>query len=167
MAKFFDGIKHIVTSIRNLPELMNENQALRQLYQQSNFSGGLVPGQYYRVVDPGTGNCKGYSAVCLCGKEHRIYSLSAVFAQELRCPACKMEINLLKKIGACDAAGNLLVKTQEVEALVAKLPVRPVMSEKQPQFFSTDDDGGSQGGGGAASDNWSGNPPLGSDGRWV
>jgi len=146
MAKFFDKVKHIATSIKNLPELLNENAALRQLYQQSNICQGLVPGQYYRAVDPGTGNVKGYSCVCLCGKENRIYSLSAIFAQELQCPTCKMEINLLKKIGAVDASGKMLVKVQEIEAMVAKLPVRPVLQEQSGTRFLPSDGGASDDG---------------------
>ena len=149
MANFLSKMKTVITSIKNLPELLNERDALKRLYEQSNICQGLVPGNYYQSVDPGTGNVKGYSAVCLCGKENRIHSLHEVFAQDLACPTCKMEINILKKLGAVDAEGKLLITVQEVRRLLSKLPVRPAVVEKRTPFLSTDggDSGGDSGSG--------------------
>lgn len=145
--------------IQQLRQERGELAALRQLYGKD-VAVGLIPGRYYQQVDSGTGNCKGVSYVCHCGQEYRLLSIFECFRQGYRCPNCKDEINVLKYVGATDAQGVIKVKAQELEALLSKLPVRPVgVGESATQFLPSDD--------GGSDIAWQGKPPLGSDGRWI
>jgi hypothetical protein len=119
--------------LRNIQQMYGELSALRQLYDPNNTKGGLVPGKYYQQVDPANGNIKGMSCVCLCGNEYRMLSMFECFRQGYKCSQCRMDLNVLRFVGAVDASGKFLVKAQELEGLLRKLPVRPVgISDVKP-----------------------------------
>lgn len=164
MANFLQDIAYnVVGLIPGVKQIRGERAALQQMYNVQNAAGGLVPKHYYQLVDSGTGNLKGISAVCDCGQEYRMMSLFEIFRLGYKCPVCKSDINVLKYIGAIDASGKFLVKSQEIEPLLLKmLPVRPagVSGPTQSPYADTwnmDDSGVA----------WQGKPPLGSDGGWV
>ena len=114
------------------------SDALEQLYDKNNIKGGLVPGKFYQLIDPGNGNVKGFSAVCHCGQEYRMLSFFETHRQGYKCKQCGMEINLLKHVGAINAEGTLLVKAHELEALLSRLPVRPASTAvTQPPFLQS------------------------------
>ncbi len=152
MANILFELTSKIPVLRDIQKVYSERNALRQLYNRDNFSGGLVPGKYYQQIDHGSGNVKGFSAVCCCGKEHRILSLHECFAQDFKCPTCKMEVNLLKFLEVVDAEGRFKlgedkkpITAQEVRARLSKLPVRPVAAvEQRTQFLGSDDFGGAE-----------------------
>lgn len=159
-----------IPAIKEIQGVYAERNALQQLYERSNFSGGLVPGRYYQLVDPGTGNVKGFSVVCREGIEYRMHSMFECMRQGYKCPHCGFEINLLKHIGAADAEGKFLVKATELETLLRALPVRPAddpSARPGPRFIDPGDMGcrGSGGFSAADRDGWDGPLPPGATGR--
>jgi hypothetical protein len=142
--------------LRGIQQVYSERNALRQLYERDNYSSGMVPGKYYRQVDAGNGNIKGFSAVCHCGQEYRMLSMFECFRQSYRCPQCKMEINLLRHVGAIDASGKFLIHVQQLEPLLNKLQARPVGTEQAAPFLPSD-------GNGTFNDAWEGHKVGGRD----
>jgi len=139
MANLISSILDKVVSLTpTVQRLRGELAAQQQLYDKNNIAQGLVAGKYYQQVDPGNGNIKGFSAVCHCGQEWRMLSMFECFRQGYACPNCKMEISVLKHVSAIDAEGNFKVKAHELEALLTRLPVRPVgISQSGPRFVDT------------------------------
>lgn len=70
-------------------------------------------------------------------------SMFECFRQGYKCTVCKTEINVLRYLGAIDAEGKFLVKTQDIPALISRLPVRPAAVGEQagPRFIDAGGDG--------------------------
>lgn len=150
MADLLFKLASKIPVLRNIQQVYGERNALRHLYANDNEKS-LIPGKYYRYVDSGSGNTKGISFVCHCGQEFRLFSMFECFRQGYACPGCKTPINVLKHVGAIDAAGKFLVKVQELESLLSKLTVRPVgvSGDAGPRFVDTWNDG-------SGADGWDG-----------
>jgi hypothetical protein len=139
MANLLYDLLGKIPVVQQIRQERGELAALRQMYDKSNAAGGLVPGRYYGLYDQGTGNLKGVSAACHCGSEYRMLSMFECFRQGYKCPNCKMEINVLKFLSAVDAEGTFKVKAHDIEALISRLPVRPVgvASDVGPRTLDT------------------------------
>lgn len=130
--------------IKQIGELYTENRILRDhLYATNNINLSNIPGTFSQIIDPGTGNCKGFFYRCLCQTEYQLLNVYEFLRNEIHeCPTCKRSFNLLLSIDAIESDGTFKMKAQEIAARLSNLPVRPFLkATPRPPFMPVGDQG--------------------------
>jgi hypothetical protein len=128
---------------------------MREMY--GGRGGNLVPHQWYRLLSE-QGNCRGFSYVCTCGREHQMVDFFEAF-RDYECPPCHDKFNLLKFVGIDPAKTPA---NQWKSICDAKLPARPFATTKSaaPPYLTVGE-GPALGGAAADRDGWDGPLPPG------
>jgi len=106
-------------------QTLGEARALREMYDARNTN--MLPNTLYRVHNHERGNFAGFSFVCNCGVEYQLLNITD-WTREYECKACGAKFCAYRMLGIIDADGNYLMKQSEIEARIAKLPMRPRLS---------------------------------------